>query len=190
MTKKVLLALMCLVLTCCMLCACSTAPEQTVLDQFSAQVKDAKSITADILVKDANGMEVASGTVVMDFASKQRTVTLKAPNTEFTADGNAWKTENSTSAYPTDTVAFGWKVKDFSTLVYDAQSNSCNGVIGADVVKQLGLADVVSSVQSTVSVKLLVSGDVESSITVNTVIVSYLSENNNTVTITLTTQSK
>lgn len=190
MTKKVLLALACLVLTCCMLCACSTAPEQIVLDQFSAQVKDAKSITADILVKDASGTEVSSGTVVIDFSSKQRTVTLKIPNTDFSADGNAWKTQNSTSDYPTDTVTFGWRVKDFSQLAYDAQNNSCDGVIGADVVKQLGLDGVVSSAQGDVNVKLLVTGNVDDNITVNSVALSYLSANGNTVVITLTTQAK
>ncbi len=189
MTKKVLLALACLVLTCCMLCACSTAPEQTVLDHFSAQVKDAKSITAIILVKDANGMEVSGGTVVIDFASKQRTVTLKIPNTEFTADGNAWKTENSTTAFDTNTVTFGWQVKDFSSLTYDAQSGCCKGVIDADVVKQIGLADIVGSMQGDISVKLLVTGNVEDNITVNSVELTYVSSTNNTVTITLTTQA-
>lgn len=190
MNKKVLLALACLVLTCCMLCACSPAPEQIVLDQFSAQVKDAKSITADILVKDASGTEVSSGTVVVDFSSKKRTVTLKIPNTEFSADGDAWKTQNSTSDYPTDTVTFGWKVKDFSTLVYNAQNNSCDGVIGADVVKQLGLDGVVSSAQGTVNVKLLVSGDIASDVKVEKVVISYRSVNDNTVTISITTQAK
>lgn len=196
MTKKVLLGLTCLVLICCMFCACSTASaparthEQIVLDQFSAQVKEAKSVTADILVEDANGMEVSSGTVVIDFASKQRTVTLKTPNTDFTADGNPWKTQNTTSDYPTDNVTFGWNVEDFSQLVYDAQSNSCNGVIGAAAVKQLGLDGVVSSAQGTVSVELLVTGNVESGITVSEVVISYLSANNNTVTINITTQAK
>lgn len=189
MTKKVLLVLTCLVLTCCMLCACSTAPEQMVLDQFSAQVKGAKSITADILVKDASGMEVSGGTVVMDFASKQRTVTLRTPNTDFTTS-TAWKITEETTAFDTNTATFGWQVKDFSTLAYDAESNSCNGVIGADVVKQLGLDDVVSSAQGSVNVKLLVTGNVNESVTVNSVALSYLSANGNTVVITLTTQAK
>lgn len=196
MTKKVLLGLTCLVLICCMLCACDTAsapartPEQIVLDRFSAQVKDAKSITADILVEDVNGVEVSSGTVVIDFASKQRTVNLKTPNTDFTADGNPWKTQNNTSDYPTESVTFGWKVKDFSQLDYDSQSNICNGVIGADVVKQLGLDGVISSAQGTVSVELLVTGNVDDNVTVNSVVLSYLSANNNTVTLNITTQAK
>ncbi len=195
MTKKVLLTLTCLFLICCMFCACGIAPatpttEQVVLDQFSAQVKDAKSITADIIVKNANGTEVSKGTVVVDFESKQRTVTIKTPNTDFTGDGTAWKTQNSTSDYPTDSVTFGWKVKDFSQFTYDDQSNSCNGVIGANVVKQLGLDGVVSSAQGTVSVKLLLTGNVESSVTVNEVVISYLSVNNNAVTLNFTIQAR
>ncbi len=79
MTKKVLLALTCLVLICCMFCTCTVhtnTPEKIVLDQFSAKVKDAKSITADVLVEDANGMNVSYCMVVVDYVSKQRTITI------------------------------------------------------------------------------------------------------------------
>lgn len=187
MNKRVLLVLTCLVLVCCMLFACNTEPEQIVLDQLSAQVKDAKSITANILVKTASGMEISGGTVVIDFETKQRSVTLKTPNTEFTADGDAWKTESSTADFDTNTVSFSWNVNDFSQISYDAQNNCCNGVIGAEVVKQLGLADIVSSVQGDVNVKLTVSGDISGDLKVTVAEISYLSSNDNTVVITLTT---
>lgn len=191
MNKKFLLAFACLLWACCtLLCGCNItpeliAPEQIVLDQFSTQVKMSKSVTATILVKDANGMEVSSGTVVMDFTSKQRTVSLKTPNTDFSA-GTAWKTQQETTAFDADTVTFGWQTKDFSSFDYDAQGSCCNGVIDADVVKQLGLADIVSSAQGDVNVTLLVSGDIASDVNVNDVVISYRSVNDNIVTITLT----
>lgn len=196
MNKKFLMVFVCLLSMCCvLLCACNPAteqivPEQVVLDKFSAQVKEAKSVTATILVKDSDGMEVSGGMVVIDFASKQRTVTIRTPNTEFTADGNAWKTENSISDFDPNTVSFGWQVKDFTSLTYNAQSNSCDGVIDGDMVEQLGLADIVSSAQSTVKVKLLVTGNVDEIVTVNSAELSYVSSANNTVVITLTTKAK
>lgn len=173
-----------------MFCACNISREQILLDQFSAQVKEAKTITATILVKDDSGMEVSSGSVVIDFQSKQRTVTLKTPNIDFTADGNPWKIENSTSDYPTDSVTFDWNVKDFQEINYDEQSNSCNGVIDGDMVNKLGLADVISSTQDAVNVKLLVTGGDDDNVTVNSVELSYSSSTNNTVIITLTTSVK
>lgn len=175
---------------CCMLVACSNVPadtavEQLVLDQFSAQVKNAKSVTANISVKNSDGMEVSSGTAVLDFELKQLRASLKTPNTDFTA-GTPWITEESTKELNTDAESFGWQVKDFGGLAYDVQGGCCSGVIGADIVNQLGLTDVVSSAEGSVNVKLYVSGNIESGIQVSSVEFSYRSVNGNAVNIAFT----
>lgn len=188
MNKKLLLALACLALVCCVLCACNVTPEQMVLDQLSAQAKSAKSIT--VKIESASGdMVLAKQTITYNFQSGKKSIQTQTANPSPAEGGSAWITSNSVADIASGEVSFNWSEKDFSELALDVSTMQCTGVIGQDVLAKLGLQNYVQGTDGAINVAFSVSGDINGTIEVQSVVISYRGTNGSDVTINVTMQA-
>lgn len=182
MKKKLVLLLVCVVMSLCLLLtACNSDPNK-ILDQVSAQSASASKITAETTVKDSSDMVIGKETAVYEIKTGKKTVTKNVPNTDFSKE-NVWVETTNTVDFKSSDVKFAWKEDSFSSLALDGLV--LTGTIGNQSVgSSLGIES--ADVKGDVTVVITASGSLDADLKVTNITLSYVSANNNNVTVVIT----